>query len=70
MLVAGAGTGGAITGLGRRMRDSCKSCLVIGVDPEGSLLAEPQSLNYESEIKGWEVEGIGHNDFTPVNLGN
>jgi len=31
-------------------------------------LAEPQSIN-DTETKAWEVEGIGHNDFTPVNLG-
>lgn len=35
---------------------------------EGSLLAEPQTINV-TETKAWEVEGIGHNDFTPVNLG-
>lgn len=33
MIVVGAGTGGAITGLGRRMKESCSECLVIGVDP-------------------------------------
>jgi len=67
MIVVGAGTGGAITGLGRRMKASCKKCIVVGVDPEGSTLAEPQAIN-QTGTKAWEVEGIGHNDFTPVNL--
>jgi len=33
MIVVGAGTGGAISGLGRKMKDCCSNCLVIGVDP-------------------------------------
>ena len=58
MLVAGAGTGGSITGMARRIKKSCPNCEFIGADPEGSLLAG------ESPIKPYEVEGIGY-DFIP-----
>ena len=42
-------------------------CKVIGGDPEGSILAIPDSLN-ESETTFYEVEGIGY-DFIPEVLG-
>jgi cystathionine beta-synthase len=65
MVVAGAGTGGTITGIGRKIKDKCKSCIVVGVDPDGSILAEPSSLNNKSGF--YEVEGIGY-DFIPTVL--
>lgn len=39
---------------------------VIGVDPEGSILAEPEELN-QTEQTVYEVEGIGY-DFIPTVL--
>jgi cystathionine beta-synthase len=36
---------------------------VIGVDPYGSILAQPESLN-ESTVTTYQVEGIGY-DFVP-----
>lgn len=39
---------------------------IIGVDPEGSILAEPEELN-QSEQTAYEVEGIGY-DFIPTVL--
>ncbi len=57
-LVASAGTGGTITGIARAIKKAVPSCQIIGVDPEGSLLAGP------SEIKSYKVEGIGY-DFIP-----
>lgn len=39
---------------------------IIGVDPEGSILAEPEELN-RTELKAYEVEGIGY-DFIPTVL--
>ena len=35
----------------------------MGVDPYGSILAQPEGLN-KSEVTGYEVEGIGY-DFIP-----
>ncbi|RJF55191.1 pyridoxal-phosphate dependent enzyme, partial [Campylobacter coli] len=45
MLVASAGTGGTITGVARKLKETCPGCKIIGVDPEGSILAEPEELN-------------------------
>lgn len=58
MLVAGAGTGGTLTGLAKRIKPVCPDCEIIGVDPVGSILAG------EGPIKPYEVEGIGY-DFIP-----
>lgn len=53
-----AGTGGTISGVARAIKKAVPKCQIVGVDPEGSLLAGP------SEIKGYKVEGIGY-DFIP-----
>lgn len=61
-IVIAAGTGGTITGIGRKIRERLPKCKIIGVDPHGSLLAFPDALN---SIKGsYKVEGIGY-DFVP-----
>lgn len=36
----------------------------MGVDPFGSILAQPEELN-ESPINSWEIEGIGSDDSVP-----
>ena len=58
MIVVGAGTGGTLTGLARRVKEKQPHCEIIGVDPIGSILAG------EGSIKPYEVEGIGY-DFIP-----
>ncbi len=40
-LVLTAGTGGTITGAARRIKEAVPHCKVIGVDPDGSILAGP-----------------------------
>jgi cystathionine beta-synthase len=57
-VVMTAGTGGTISGVARAVKAQVPSCKVIGVDPEGSILAGP------GEIKSYKVEGIGY-DFIP-----
>jgi cysteine synthase A len=59
--VAGAGTGGTLTGVGRRLKDHATDIKIIGADPEGSILGggEPGDP--------YLVEGIGY-DFIPENL--
>ena len=57
-VVMTAGTGGTISGVARGLRRVLPKVQIIGVDPEGSLLAGP------SEIKSYKVEGIGY-DFIP-----
>lgn len=66
MIVLGAGTGGTATGIGRLFKDKAPDCMVVGVDPVGSILAEPESLN-KSDVDFYEVEGIGY-DFLPTVL--
>lgn len=58
MVVMGAGTGGTITGVSRKIKESCPHAIIVGADPEGSILAG------EGEIKPYHVEGIGY-DFIP-----
>ncbi len=53
-----AGTGGTITGVARALKRALPNCQIVGVDPEGSILAGP------GEIKSYKVEGIGY-DFIP-----
>ena len=57
-VVMTAGTGGTITGVARVIKREAPRCKVIGVDPEGSILAGP------GEIRSYKVEGIGY-DFIP-----
>jgi cystathionine beta-synthase len=57
-IVMTAGTGGTLTGVARVIKRELPHVEVIGVDPEGSILAGP------GEIKSYKVEGIGY-DFIP-----
>jgi cystathionine beta-synthase len=63
-IVAGAGTGGTITGLSKGLRKHNPDIKVIAADPFGSILALPESLNAEQANKPYKVEGIGY-DFIP-----
>jgi len=62
--VAGAGTGGTITGLARGLRKHKKTIKIIAADLEGSILASPSRLNDEFANQPYEVDGIGY-DFIP-----
>jgi len=66
MFVAGAGTGGTLSGTARRLKEKCPNIKIVGVDPYGSLLAEPKELN-DTTVNYYEVEGIGY-DFVPTVL--
>lgn len=63
-VVAGAGTGGTITGLARGLRKHNKDVKIIAADPQGSILAVPESLNVAHANESYKVEGIGY-DFVP-----
>src|SRR5271154_6325871 len=63
-IVAGAGTGGTITGLQRGLHKHNKAIKIIAADPHGSILALPASLNDEHANEAYKVEGIGY-DFIP-----
>lgn len=58
MVVAGAGTGGTLTGIAQRLKAHHPTIQIIGVDPIGSILGGGD------EIAPYEVEGIGY-DFIP-----
>lgn len=45
-VVMTAGTGGTITGVARKIKERLPSCRIVGVDPHGSILALPDSLNH------------------------
>lgn len=63
-VVAGAGTGGTITGLARGLHKHNPDVKIIAADPQGSVLALPEGLNAEFANRSYEVEGIGY-DFIP-----
>lgn len=58
MIVIGAGTGGTITGVARKLKEANPNCIVVGADPVGSILAGGD------HIASYKVEGIGY-DFVP-----
>jgi cystathionine beta-synthase len=57
VFVAGVGTGGTISGVGRYLKERNPNIKVVGADPEGSVLSG-------GSPKPWKVEGIGE-DFVP-----
>ena len=62
-VVAGAGTGGTCTGIGRYLKERNPDVLIIGADPEGSIY----SADKESDIHQYRVEGVGE-DFWPETI--
>jgi len=64
MVVISAGTGGTISGIAKKLREKLPNIEVVGVDPVGSILAQPEELNDEHRLEGYKVEGIGY-DFIP-----
>ena len=63
MVVIGVGTGGTISGVGRRLKEILPGITVVGVDPYGSILGGG------TDIFPYLVEGIGY-DFFPDVLDN
>ena len=64
VVVAAAGTGGTITGIARKLKEAKPDITVVAVDPVGSILAQPESMNDAPDGYGYQVEGIGY-DFLP-----
>jgi len=63
-VVAGVGSGGTITGLGRFFARVSPSTEMVLADPKGSILADYVNTGHLGEAGSWLVEGIGE-DFVP-----
>merc|ERR1719189_164281 len=72
-MIMSAGTGGTISGTAKKLKEKIPGVQIVAVDPYGSILAEPDSLNDGSKRTGqgrltaYQVEGIGY-DFIPTVL--
>merc|ERR1719145_292796 len=72
-MVMSAGTGGTVTGTAMKLKEKIPGIKIVAVDPYGSILAKPDSLNDGSSrtgqkrLEGYQVEGIGY-DFVPTVL--
>jgi cystathionine beta-synthase len=62
--VAGMGTGGTITGVGRYLKEQNNGVQIVGVDPLGSILYELHRSGQVTKAQSYKVEGIGE-DFLP-----
>lgn len=67
VFVAGMGTGGTISGVGRYLKEQNPDVQIVGVDPVGSLLYELFHTGKMGEAFTYSVEGIGE-DFLPSTL--
>lgn len=65
--VAGAGTGGTLTGVGRRLKAALPSVRVVLADPLGSALADWVETGHLGVDGSYAVEGIGGGE-APENL--
>jgi cystathionine beta-synthase len=65
--IASAGTGGTITGVGRYLKEKNPEVRIVGVDPEGSMIAPYFNTGEKIEGHPYKVEGIG-NDKIPGTL--
>ena len=63
MVVISTGTGGTITGIAKKLKESIPDIHIVGVDPIGSILGGG------TDISSYKIEGIGY-DFFPNVLDN
>jgi cystathionine beta-synthase len=72
-MVMSTGTGGTCTGTAKKLKEKIPGIKIVGVDPYGSILAKPDSVNDGSSrtghkrLQAYHVEGIGY-DFVPTVL--
>jgi len=60
VFVAGVGTGGTITGIGRYLKEQNPEVIVVGADPVGSIFTAAS----DDQVHPYLVEGVGE-DFWP-----
>ncbi len=66
VFMAGVGTGGTISGTGKYLKSVMPEVKVVGVDCEGSIVAEFAKTGKMGEARPYVLEGIGE-DFIPGN---
>jgi cystathionine beta-synthase len=64
VFVAGMGTGGTITGVGRFLKEMNPKIQIVGADPIGSILYDYFYTGKMTEAHSYKVEGVGE-DFIP-----
>lgn len=67
VLVCGIGSGGAISGLAKFLKEKNPNVRVVGVDPMGSVVREYFYSKQLSKSQPYLLEGLGH-DSIPPNL--
>src|SRR5213592_2582478 len=63
--VAGMGTGGTISGVGRYLKQMNPEVQIIGADPVGSILKAYHETRAITEAHTYKIEGVGE-DFIPA----
>ena len=67
VFVAGIGTGGTITGIGKYLKENKPGVEIVAVDPVGSIVYEVfKTGENKTPAEGYLIEGIGE-DFIPGN---
>jgi len=72
-MIMSAGTGGTMSGVAKKLKEKIPGVKIVAIDPYGSILAVPDSMNDGSARTGqgrltaYQVEGIGY-DFIPTVL--
>jgi len=66
-IIAGVGSGGTFTGLGRYFKRVAPHVQMVLADPQGSILAPTIKYGVSPPCGSWLVEGIGE-DFIPTNF--
>jgi cystathionine beta-synthase len=67
VFVAGLGTGGTVSGVGKYLKEKKPSMQVVGVDPVGSLYYDFVKTGRITKPFSYKVEGIGE-DFFPTTM--
>ncbi|MCB0179454.1 MAG: cystathionine beta-synthase, partial [Anaerolineae bacterium] len=67
VFVAGMGTGGTITGVGRYLKEKNPHIQIVGVDPIGSILYDLHHGKTDVVAESYKIEGIGE-DILPSTL--
>ncbi len=67
VFVAGMGTGGTISGVGRYLKEQNPKVVVVGADPVGSVYTEYFKTGVMPEAHTYKIEGIGE-DFLPSTM--